>query len=284
MKQWMNKLQKFLLSGSGTKLDEAFALKSQYVPINLYKYRALDPNNDILFKRLVDIVNNDQLYFTLPTNLNDPLECHSVLSTINHHMYNFKSGDFLRNIQQTDNQEERNINLINEIILKNDSFNKTIALIPLTCFTEKFDDLLMWSHYSNAHKGVCLEFNTTKLIDAQFNCIFPVIYKRKMPDFVKLDASKDPKFPVNVSLYLYFCLIKLMPWKYESEWRYLAIDHAGTIDNGTNIDFIKPSKIILGSKISKEHQILLFEIAKKNDINISKMSICNTGLQEIGIN
>ena len=30
------------------------------------------------------------------------------------------------------------------------------------CFSEKKDDILMWSHYADGHKGFCLEFITPK--------------------------------------------------------------------------------------------------------------------------
>ena len=29
------------------------------------------------------------------------------------------------------------------------------------CLSEKHDDVLMWSHYSNGHKGFCLKFETS---------------------------------------------------------------------------------------------------------------------------
>ncbi len=35
------------------------------------------------------------------------------------------------------------------------AINDTIGIL---CFTEKNDNLLMWSHYANSHKGFVLEF------------------------------------------------------------------------------------------------------------------------------
>lgn len=31
----------------------------------------------------------------------------------------------------------------------------------VSCFSEKVDDLLMWGHYAEGHRGFCLEFDTS---------------------------------------------------------------------------------------------------------------------------
>jgi hypothetical protein len=35
--------------------------------------------------------------------------------------------------------------------------------ILITCFSEVNYNILMWSHYANNHKGICLKFKTTQL-------------------------------------------------------------------------------------------------------------------------
>ncbi len=57
----------------------------------------------------------------------------------------------------------------------------------IACFSEYFDSILMWSHYSNFHKGFVLEYNTTDLIktnensssfEKAFTYPLPIIYTK----------------------------------------------------------------------------------------------------------
>lgn len=82
----------------------------------------------------------------------------------------------------------------------------------VSCFAEVPDNLLMWSHYSDHHKGFCLEFRTD--LDP-FPKAFKVKYSARMPafDLEPMLCSKD--FDQVLDL---FCT-KSIDWQYEREWR-----------------------------------------------------------------
>lgn len=32
----------------------------------------------------------------------------------------------------------------------------------ISCFSKRYDSILMWSHYASSHEGVCIEFDETR--------------------------------------------------------------------------------------------------------------------------
>ena len=56
-----------------------------------------------------------------------------------------------------------------------DIMTNYVNSLGIFCLSERSDDILMWSHYSNGHRGVCLQFNllNSELIEY---CI-PIKYK-----------------------------------------------------------------------------------------------------------
>lgn len=91
----------------------------------------------------------------------------------------------------------------------------------VSCFSEKNNDLLMWSHYGGRYKGYCLEFST----DCEpFTKMRKVKYTDKMPEFDAIKAMLNDDFDEILDL---FCT-KSQSWSYENEWRCLH-HHAGTL-------------------------------------------------------
>lgn len=73
--------------------------------------------------------------------------------------------------------------LVNEF---EDSLDKNIKGLALICsFTKEKTNYLMWAHYSNSHKGYCLEYDFPgPLIEDGF--IFPVSYRHSPVDVTNL--------------------------------------------------------------------------------------------------
>jgi hypothetical protein len=98
--------------------------------------------------------------------------------------------------------------------------------IKLLCLAEKYDNILMWSHYSEQHKGLCLRFKCVPEEDSPWGVAVPVTYAKAMPrlldeeSFAKLisgQASIDHKAMTRRLVYT-----KAEEWSYEKEWRVFA--------------------------------------------------------------
>ena len=179
----------------------------------LYKYSSINQN---LFSSLI----NNELWFSNPFDFNDPYDCNLNydFSDINYEkIYNhLVQSDKKFNWGLTDefvkNRAKNIYNNPNEIYeLTKDFLKSTINNRGITCFSESDTILLMWSHYADSHKGVCLTFDVEK--DRDF---FSIPYKVNYPiDYPKIDpfSNNDGK---EVQLVL---ATKSKEWAYEKEVR-----------------------------------------------------------------
>lgn len=178
--------------------------------------------------------------------------------------------------------------LCNEFEKMNEYINMlTCSLSKVACFTESNTNLPMWTHYAKEHSGVCLEYDFPKIGNAYFiNRMFPVFYVKELPNGIKLPIEGHINREVSSD---YLLLHKLDDWNYEKEWRLVYnasfwYDSLRTIpkefyEEGKVIDFIRPSKIYLGYKVSEENEQFVREIGERCNIPVVKMQCTNYGLK-----
>ncbi|MEW6657741.1 MAG: DUF2971 domain-containing protein [Thermodesulfobacteriota bacterium] len=82
----------------------------------------------------------------------------------------------------------------------------------LLCFSENWTTPMLWSHYADKHKGICLGFDLKR-----GSWVQKVIYKEKRPR-AKLDKIEDPSSMEKNILDL-LLLTKFKGWEYEHEIR-----------------------------------------------------------------
>ena len=83
----------------------------------------------------------------------------------------------------------------------------------ITCFSAKWNDLLMWGHYADKHHGCVIGFDTEKL-SGQVGTPLPVKYpedNRRVP----IPAKGNDALPRATEA----MMTKPREWKYEEEWR-----------------------------------------------------------------
>ena len=101
----------------------------------------------------------------------------------------------------------------NRIIARSISEQKKETKI--CCFSRDNCNLLMWTHYASAHKGVCLEFNMT-VDPAFFIAPIDVVYTR---DYAESNLLSDPKTAV-----MNLVRTKSLDWQYEKEIRIVKLN------------------------------------------------------------
>ena len=83
--------------------------------------------------------------------------------------------------------------------------------VGILCLSKANDNLLMWSHYSDSHKGVCIEYATSD--KKLFGCgLTKVRYSKKYPRFA---ATKG----FDLKTTRRYLSTKSSHWKHEREWR-----------------------------------------------------------------
>lgn len=78
------------------------------------------------------------------------------------------------------------------------------------------DNILMWSHYADQHKGFCIEFNRSPDNDlGNIKMTQPVKYYYDYPDVNPLDSDGN----IDESIHKKMLFSKAKDWAYEKEWR-----------------------------------------------------------------
>lgn len=122
-----------------------------------------------------------------------------------------------------------------EVERKEKAYSKGVC-----CFSEVFDDLLMWSYYADGHKGICLEFDTTY---DPFTKVHKVNYVTEIPAIdanIFFDQKMDLSGVVEA-----FLATKYFDWNHEHEWRVIHDNNNQTFGYKTNA----LTGIYFGSKI-----------------------------------
>jgi hypothetical protein len=93
-----------------------------------------------------------------------------------------------------------------------ESYHKMVTgRVGVMCLSEFHDDVLMWAHYADAHRGVCLVFDPA---DPFFATAQPVRYQTERPQVNPLVHS--PEQMLDAAMFT-----KSEHWSYEREWRIL---------------------------------------------------------------
>lgn len=125
--------------------------------------------------------------------------------------------------------------------------------VGVSCFSEDNDNMLMWSHYGDGHKGFCLEFDTSY---DPFTKMFPVSYSKEIPEIDMdqfLNGSADNLQGISANL-----LHKYIDWKYEKEWRIIHTDKTSSYCYKSNALI----GVYFGNKISRTDLEIIATIIK----------------------
>ncbi|HEY8159194.1 MAG TPA: DUF2971 domain-containing protein [Methylobacter sp.] len=148
-----------------------------------------------------------------------------------------------------------------------DSPLRSPASAKMTCFSEDPRITLMWSHYSDFHKGICLGFRRKSLEEAS------ILYKVKY-------NQRIPTIPKNATLFeksIKGFQTKSKDWEYEKEWRIISFEENNFVDLPPNsishviygvnthredIEWVQDWIKIIGTKIKQKRLMFSGHAAK----------------------
>lgn len=203
----------------------------------LYKYTSVNDNS-------IGIFIKDEFWFAKPDTFNDPLDCGiQLINNISKEKFLEKSNEYLKYLESSRKPRTRNpqltqkIKSVKEVITKvktgnaltdeildsfakiaSESYFKDIKNIGILSLSEVNDNVLMWSHYADQHRGFCIELERNKDSDLADNKkTLPVRYSIKKPDISIEEherANKEEEKEIRRSL----IYTKSVDWNYEREW------------------------------------------------------------------
>lgn len=204
---------------------------------------------------LYDTLISNQLYFSSIKQFNDPYDCHLSLP-------NIISFDEFKVYTETHFKDANTRNqLLKAWEIKPEELSTAIIGIyrellnyyGICCFSKTKENLLMWSHYSDSHRGLSMGFDYNKMT-TQF------------PQYDEVTYSDTPfAFDIkNINDSIAKTILrKSKNWEYEEEIRFL-------MERSKNVGFNQDAltEINFGSKCSKRNiisiQYLISKLGYKN--------------------
>jgi hypothetical protein len=200
----------------------------------------------------VKIIEDQSLKFSNPKSFNDPFDCDIDLLEFNFSEKGIEIDQDLEKLKvallvQYGKEKSELVNKLSnsrfESIYRNSQLKK-IDKSSVCCFSLDYSNKVMWSHYSDQHKGVCLifdldceepflDFNSERITQGFVN------YKDYEP--INYLSSKR-----NGIIRLF--LTKSKDWEYEKEFRIMIFDESGLFK--FKKEFLKG--VILGLRATDE--------------------------------
>lgn len=217
---------------------------------SVFKYRSFDKNN--LNLRLIKentLWISDRLFF------NDPFEFD--VSKLSDEEMKCIYGDTYRLLNSLDKNKiyeikEKTNKDIQEIIHKLDNG------LGVCSFCENKDNMLLWSHYADSHKGFCIEYDLIELLK-KYIFIYPVIYSDKKISLSDIEEANEKNRLIQF-------IWKAKQWEYEREWRAI-VQKDSNEDIGSLIKSPKPKNVYLGCCIEEENEEKIISVCKEKRIN-----------------
>lgn len=205
---------------------------------NIYRFRNSKYRLNIpLFKYFskidyaIDCIKEKRVYLSNPSEFNDP----------------FDSSIYNEGIGMDGKDDINNSGLLR--------FGK------VCCFSEIKDSILMWSYYGDNHRGICLEFDLSRL-DPNLP-----INSEIMQSIDRVQYSPiRPKGNIFEMIDSNFAITKADVWSHENEWRIVCI---------TGEDFLPfdcVTRIILGANFDTNNNFCeeLLKTAEQERVSVSK--------------
>lgn len=233
------------------------AQKATFPKEYIFKYCSDDSSYHL------DILINSTFYFSHVEEFNDPFEFLSKMklpqnleelkvfieqSLLNHDL-NPESKEGKRHAKAIWDMYRMPSETV-DFTTQKSMLDRVSDLSGVCCFSMKYKNILMWSHYANRHRGYTLIFDPRN--HHFFNELKPVNYKRELP------VVNPVQFDVQ-SLYT-----KNKDWKYEKEVRLIS-------SNIRRSEPFPPDRfkgIIFGAKCSDSTKQRLYNILSKSYKNI----------------
>lgn len=244
-------------------IDKEKGLPTQFDIENAAKLKELILNNDInpyLYK-YYDInacdrfLDNSCIMFSSYDKFNDPFEFSDIIDM------NYSKSDInkiitiSKDVNIFDNMFNTKKHLIDNIITK--SIEEEKKKLGIFCASSSKDNLLLWAHYADSHKGICLEFDIKKSPET-FILPQKVVYNDQYPHynyFKERDQIMKPLFH------------KSNVWSYEEEFRIIKVNQPNIL---RDVNKEALSGVIFGCCCDKEERNRIMRKCKTNGFNSVK--------------
>lgn len=221
----------------------------------------------------MEIIANKRIFFPKPDLFNDPYDCKIKIDN------SFSIQDYIDLVMEEGNklgkqkseiEDEVNRIISRGIVPENfiENLDNGLKWVQSLCdnvgvlsLSEDPKNILMWAHYADDHKGVCIEFKRdVSNILGQSDSTKKVVYTSSYPKIKIMDFKKKrPKVFERI------LRTKSKDWCYEKEWRVI-------IENGNETHPIpgEITSIIFGVRAPQRNIDIVKKLTKGSNIKLIK--------------
>jgi Protein of unknown function (DUF2971) len=203
-----------------------------------------------------------------------------LLSTFN--TLGFKNGP-----KDSDSQKalDEIVSLKKSSVIKNKLYeimNTISNNLLISCFSKIDDSTLMWAHYGDYNKGVCLEFENEEFLEVFYSkkrspivfqkLIYKILWNYHVGKTSTIEKEQEHKYLLALAP----LLTKSKDWEYEAEVRCIFTQKNEKVIEKSGKYFYRMKKInsiILGCRVNSEDEKYFRQIALDNNISIYKMRL-----------
>lgn len=202
-------------------IKEDFSMKINYKIKNNILYNYTSIN-----KNTIKLIRNHGLWFSHTNNFNDPVDPSIKL-------FNRNSGEY----------------------------DYLLDSIKVACLTTDNKNSAMWGHYADKHKGICIEYDISPVLDKNNNSFIlrKINYDRTAIINENIDNINNIEL-YDLNLLIDLFSIKSKEWEYEDEYRILYYD-SKRIKNGLVVP-LKIKSIYFGTETPEDDKELIRNIAE----------------------
>jgi hypothetical protein len=220
-------------------------------------------------KHLIESLVHSQIYFARPETLNDPFDCQVDVHKAHENAVKQLSGlnkKILESLFDTDFQR-----FLNKRLHELNNFG-----IFSASHKASLTNPLLWSHYANEHKGICLGYSIPINLCSPVSGVIGIV-NVKYGENTLTEWFLD--LPLNTKIHAIafeemmkmILTIKSSCWQYEDEVRVIR-SRAGNL----LIDQSYLHHICFGLNTSEEDKTLIREIVTKFGYDVGYSQICRT--------
>lgn len=240
-------------------------IELKHIPQHLYKYRRLNDHTE-------KIITCNEMYFSSPNDFNDPFDCKIPMDTKNVSVseikdYLVKAGVKQQELEKLTNAFKDDPNKF--LVLLREKTENTINSMGICCFSSNDDNILMWSHYADYHRGICLKFDIKEDIPF-FTIPVTVNYRHLLPHYNPYQREDTVEHVIRP---------KYAEWAYESEIRIVKVVQWIRDNDNERVFKFKDTalkEIIFGTKTTNDDIIKYKKLccgSGKPDVQFSQMKL-----------
>lgn len=198
-------------------------------PGPLHHYFSL-ANGPEKIRWLKELVVDGKAFLRSPLDFNDPFDCLPLIAMpktpvawdlLGRRYREAVRADFGSKMAEDMWASYCKLSSTKKVELLLDASRATSAAAGIFCLTELDDSVLMWSHYADNHKGVCISFDLEGSKPSDLWGAQPVQYAEARPEIPALRKTGETSE-------MYHALLRKADfWSYEKEWRVVVAGRAG---------------------------------------------------------